>query len=183
MPLIWFARPTATGHEWAAQPLVGAQFQLTPGAARPVSRDDGAPGATVMALLVRQASRGAPESWALRARPGAGLRLNGAPLRWSLAPVNDRDEILLPDGQRVFFSTERLAEVVPFPGADHPVYCARCKTEIKQGALAVCCPACATWCHQSVEFPCWRYPGTSSCPLCDQPNDPEAGYRWSPEGL
>ena len=82
--------------------------------------------------------------------------------------LRDRDEILLPgiprnDGeqadvadaepQRLFFSTERLAVVEPFPGGAKAVFCSRCKQVIDSGHRAVRCPSgrCGLWHHESAE--------------------------------
>lgn len=115
--------------------------------------------------------------------PPLPVAINGAAPGLGLVVLRDRDEVRLASGRRLFFSTERLPQIVPFPGSERALICARCRTAIAPGALAVCCPGCGTWCHQSAELPCWRYEGTTHCPLCAQSNDPEAGYRWTPEVL
>jgi hypothetical protein len=81
----------------------------------------------------------------------------------------------------VFYSTERLALVEEFPGANAPAYCPRCKQAIASGHPAVKCPGCGVYYHQSNELPCWTY--TDVCALCPQSTALDAGYQWSPEAL
>ena len=122
---------------------------------------------------------GNAERWAVVAGPAAQLRVNGIPLGAVGARVlGDRDEIALPGVGSAYFSTESLAEVVAFPGADRAVFCWRCRREIKPGELAVCCPACRIWFHQTPDFKCWRYSDTCSC---SQSTALDTGFHWVPE--
>src|SRR5262249_42097750 len=67
------------------------------------------------------------ESWLLFAPPGTSAYVNGQRLPLGMRVLRDRDEILVPvaansanelgEPQRMFFSTERLAIIQPFPGA------------------------------------------------------------------
>ena len=123
------------------------------------------------------------EQWFLFVPAATRVTVNGQEPFLGAQVLADRDEIRLSSGRRLYFSTERLAQVVPFPGADHEVICARCRTPITKGTLAVACPACGAWCHQTQELPCWSYPGSTHCPLCDHPNALDAGFRWSPNDL
>ncbi len=107
--------------------------------------------------------------------------VNGEPLLAGLAVLKDRDEILLGGRTRLYFSTEELPAVVPYPGAEAPEFCARCHGPLVAGAPAVRCPSCGRWCHQAAARPCWTYgPG---CPLCGHPTAFDAGLRWSPEEI
>lgn len=106
-------------------------------------------------------------------------RVNGSPLVGGVRVLRDRDEIRIGP-IRAFFSEEELPRVVPFPGADEPVLCPRCKTPLSVGEPSVRC-SCGLWYHQSSDLPCWAYAET--CSLCDQPTALDAGYRWSPETL
>ncbi len=124
----------------------------------------------------------APDHWIFLASAGTAAWLNGEQLRLGVRVLEDRDELRLSDTLRFYFSTERLPEVVPFPGAAKEVHCPRCTMPIKPGTGAVYC-GCGVWVHQNDEYPCWRYPGTTTCPCCAQSNDPEAGFRWTPEAL
>jgi len=122
----------------------------------------------------------APEGhrWVLLAAPS--VRVNGSPVAAGIVALRDRDEICA-DGRRVFFSTESLAEVVPYPGGERTTFCPRCRLEIAAGTLAVRCPHCGVWHHQSAELPCWTY--AERCVQCDQRTALDAGYRWTPEEL
>ena len=68
-------------------------------------------------------------------------------------------------GERMFFSTESLASGEPFTGLDHPIFCPRCKQEIAGQNLAVRCPQCDAWHHQTEEFPCWTYARDARCAI------------------
>ena len=98
-----------------AAPTLRAQFLTTE-----------RPGGTVWALMLT-----APESTVavngLRALP--------------VTRLHDRDEIALgtADTARLYFSTERTLEVVPFPGSERPTHCARSKARIEKGMPSVQC--------------------------------------------
>jgi hypothetical protein len=158
-----------TGHgepEWVVQPLAGKWAVPLP-AAR-----------TAALLLCSRAAAG--ESWLIMNVVPAGVALNGAPLRTGIRTLADRDEIRIAGLGRVFYSSERLAQVQPFPGADRRVDCSRCVQEMLPGTPAVCCPRCERWMHMSTELPCWSYAETCLCP---QPTTLNAGYQWTPNGL
>jgi hypothetical protein len=63
------------------------------------------------------------------------------------------DELRIGDGPSIFFSTERLACIEPFPGGDAATFCPRCKQVIESGGAAVRCPACGSWHRQAYELP------------------------------
>jgi hypothetical protein len=72
--------------------------------------------------------------------------------------------------------------VTPYPGAEQPAFCPRCKQRLERADLAVKCPRCRAWHHQSEKFPCWTY--DSTCALCQhQLTALDAGYSWTPEEL
>ena len=121
--------------------------------------------------------------WALLVPAGAHVRINDAPIENGIRVLADRDAIRVANLPPVYFSTERLARVEPFPNEAN-VFCPRDKTLISAGEPAVCCPQCGIWHHeQSAEGEgCWTYAET--CALCDQSTDLDsAGFRWTPEGL
>lgn len=130
-------------------------------------------------------------TWLLMAPLAARLRINELPFNTGIRVLANRDAICLPGGSPMFFSTESLARIEPFPANVNdnaqdldPVYCARCKLAIGDGDSAVCCPQCGIWHHEQVaeERACWTYADT--CALCDQSTDlTTADYRWSPEVL
>ncbi len=151
--------------DWAIVPLGGGELDLarvpTLAAAGPAR------------LTPRTGGRG----WVLLAGPGT--RLNGLPLVTGVHALDDRDEVQLAGAAAFYFSTERLAQPVPLPGADRPLTCPRCRGRIETGGLAVQCPGCGVWHHATTELPCWTY--ASTCALCPQSTDPDAGFRWTPE--
>ena len=131
------------------------------------------------AFLMLSPATGAP---VLVAGPDSGARVNGNPLPLGIRALRDRDEIFLTRcGARLYYTDECLASVVQFAGADRPVFCPRCKTEIAHDSPAVQCPRCRLWHHQSAELPCWTYAET--CTACDQRTALDGGYSWTPEGL
>jgi hypothetical protein len=152
----------STSGEWSVMPLPDGAFVL--GAA----------------LLLR--SRGADgESWLVMTAKGAGVRLNGVRLLTGFRVLADRDELCIDGVGRAFFSTERLATVAPFPGAERPVRCARCRSVLDPGKPSVRCPSCGALTHQTEDRPCWVY--GEHCPQCSQPTALDFGFCWSPEGL
>jgi len=138
-------------------------------------------------LLLAHAAQSCDEQWILIASAGSATAVNGRPIHpTGIRVLRDRDEMLLQTesekrARRWFFSTERLAEIEAFPGADPAVPCARCKQPMAENEPAIRCPNCGRWHHQTEMLPCWTYAAT--CAGChDQPTE-EAGYRWSPEEL
>lgn len=122
-----------------------------------------------------------PTEWALLASPQAEISINGLPVQVGIQILTDRDEVRIGSSDSMFFSTECLARCEPLPPADRPLFCPRCRQPIETGSLAVRCPQCALWHHQSAELPCWTYSPT--CALCPQPTELDAGFRWTPEDL
>jgi len=105
--------------------------------------------------------------------------VNGEPLRLGLRVLKERDR-LLSDEIDFFFSRELPATIETFPEtSDDAVICGRCRNPLSPGESAVRCPGCRTWSHETEELPCFTYPGTETCPLCDQPNR-IGELRWSP---
>lgn len=164
------------GSDWAVAPL-GEEAIC-------VLADDGptiAEGDRRDGVLLLRAGSG---QWVLLCDREAGVRVNGGPPVSSIVALRNRDEIIRPAGntgrlQRYFFSTEGLAQAVPFPDGADEMGCARCGQPLETGDLAVQCPACASWHHAGDALPCWQY--DDHCAVCDQPTDLEAGYRWVPE--
>jgi len=125
----------------------------------------------------------AGHEWVL-VTPTASVRVNGEPVLLNARVLHDRDEISVRGAAPVFFSTEQLACVVPFPGTDAPLRCARCRQPIEKNQLAVQCPGCRTWYHQSPDdperpYPCWTY--SETCVVDEYPTELGAGWRWTPE--
>ncbi|MDQ2974753.1 MAG: hypothetical protein M3R69_04975 [Acidobacteriota bacterium] len=164
--------------QWAVLPLDADAFTFAENPPRPVRsvRDEMA--SSVM--LLKNAQAGAA-SWVLIAGAKSGVRVNGMGLLLGVRVVADRDEICVKGVGTCFFSTESLAAIRAFPGAEHQIYCPRCRQGIEKESTAVQCPQCNVWYHQSEDLPCWTY--AERCALCPQTTDPEAGYRWTPEDL
>jgi hypothetical protein len=167
--------------EGLAGPLpVGSLPSLQPN----TERDSGGAGQrdNAAAALLLRSRTGHGEAWLAMSVTPAGVSLNGVPLHAGIRVLADRDEIRVAGYGRVFFSTELLACVTPFPGADKPTFCPRCKQEIAPGSPAVRCPSspCQRWYHQSDEYGCWTY--TDKC-LCGHPTPLDAGFQWTPNGL
>jgi hypothetical protein len=181
MAHFWIPKLNQDGQCWAALPLGGPSYRFME--TEPfVRRVDAAPAGCASEILVR-ISHEAAERWFLVVAPGTRLWVNGQDAWLGARVLADRDEIRFANGRRLYFSSECLPQVLPFPGAAREVPCARCRNPIGIGVLSVACPTCKAWCHQTDDLPCWRYPGATHCPGCDQSNDPEVGFRWSPIGL
>jgi len=163
---------------WGARRLDAALYDL---AAAPIPCAEEAPMGSASrkaARLIRADADGVP-AWALIASPDSAVRVNSRAVPAGLCVLADRDEIRTGDGIQYFFSTESLATVVSFPGAERPVYCGRCREPIEAGAPAVCCPGCGIWYNQSAEFPCWTY--SNKCAFCGHPTALDTGFSWTPE--
>ncbi len=133
-------------------------------------------------LILPAGGYGSIQRWALLAGRQASVRVNGLPLALGILALNDRDEIVA-GVHRMFFSTEELARVMPFPGLAQPAFCPRCKQRIEIGDPAVCCPTCHAWSHQTEKFPCWTY-NEAPCAMCQrQATTLDAGYNFNPATL
>ncbi len=174
-------KPDSAGR-WVNQPLpvsgvaladIGTELRLHPLTAGPVP--------PTQSCIVPYADGGRAAGWALVAASDSPVRLNGRSMLLGIHALRDRDEVVL-GAHRVFFSTEELARAVPFPGLAQPAFCPRCKQKIEPGDLAVSCPRCRAWHHQTHTYPCWTY--APSCALCQgQSTALDAGYAWTPEEL
>jgi len=133
-------------------------------------------------LLVRTGEAHGFDRWVLLCPPVSGTRVNGSRVN-DIRVLTDRDAIAPGNGHVVFFSSEQLAEVQPFPGKHGHTSCIRCKLALEAGSPAVRCPApdCGFWHHHAQSQSCWTY--TSTCASCGHPTDFEAGYQWSPSEL
>ena len=164
----------ADGPQWSATPLEGDAFLLGTRGPEPLAAGSGSP------ALLRSGAVG-DDSW-LVLTADIDLRVNGTPALLGISALSDRDEIRVPGRAPVFFSTERLACVVPYPGGDGLARCPRCKQPMEVGTPAVRCPAaaCRIYHHEDPAKgrPCWTY--APECALCPQPTALDAGYRWMP---
>jgi hypothetical protein len=163
---------------WSAFPLGSVAVDIGSKPPRVLNVDS--PGdPSRVAMLVPFSSPNAPPEWALLAGPAAAVSANGQPVRTGIHVLSDRDEIRVKGQPSLFFSTERLARAEPFPGADREILCPRCKQEINKGILAVECPSCLVWYHQSEELPCYTY--AEKCATCSHGTSLDAGFSWTPE--
>jgi hypothetical protein len=160
--------------EWTVLPLRGGAVELN--APHAGSRRDRG---RVAALLLRSRTA-AGEQWLLISVALRPLSLNGEPVRTGIRALSDKDEIRLADGVRLFFSTERLKQIEPFPGSSVP--CPRCRLPIETGAPSVVCD-CGTWLHCDADkgLPCFTYAG--DCPVCSRPTELSDTFRWQPSAL
>lgn len=172
MAHLWL-RDDAEG--WAVWPLEGEAFALEASPPQNLTRDELVPSA----VLLRSGDGRAPR-WVLVAGAKSEVYLNGLRVSLGIRVIRDRDEIRVGDAGACFFSTETLARVAAFPGAERKTFCPRCRMDIEQGTLAVLCPNCRVWYHSSAEMPCWSY--AANC-VCGHPTDLNTGFQWMPEEL
>ena len=120
-------------------------------------------------------------AWVLLAAQGTAIWANGLPLLTGIRALVDQDELRVGGSEPIYFSTETLARREPVPDAVRELFCPRCRQRIRPGTDAVRCPGCGVWHHAAEELPCWSY--ASTCTLCPQPTEVDAGFRWTPEAL
>jgi len=161
---------------WDAQRLEVARLELACGTSGRAEGEQLTAGVEA-AKLIRTGEGGSPV-WALIAPHNSDVRVNGRAIFAGLRALADRDEIRA-GGKLHYFSTETLASVEAFPGAERPVYCGRCRQQVEEGTPAVRCPGCGVWYNESAELPCWTY--TEKCTFCGHPTALDAGFAWTPE--
>ncbi len=172
--------PSVAACRWEIQPLSGACDLVAASGGVSCVAPAGDQASASIRILPLVAAGGAA-TWTLLAGREIPIRINGQPLLLGIRVLRDRDELSVA-GSRWFLSTEELASVVPFPGLDQPAFCPRCRQKLEMGDLAVQCPHCRAWHHQSEKFPCWSY--APACALCQlQSSALDAGYSWTPEQL
>jgi hypothetical protein len=176
MSLLW----VMDSNGWSARMLDAAQYVLA-ASLIPLAAEATLNSACGKSAQLIRTDKGGMPVWALIASRNSGVRVNSRGVTAGLCVLSDRDEIRTGDGSRFFFSSETLATVVPFPGAERPAYCGRCRVPIEAGAPAVRCPGpgCGIWFNESAELPCWTY--TGKCPFCGFPTPLDAGFSWTPE--
>ncbi len=119
--------------------------------------------------------------WLLLASPDAGLAVNGEPVRLGLAVLQDRDEILCADGERVYFACDDVPVPAPLASADPGLRCARCQRVVEAGDIVVRCPRaeCGLVHHENETLQCWTY---DTCAGCARSTALDA-ERWTPDAL
>ena len=125
---------------WAVVALEATRYALRADLEYAVSasQQGGHDGVEALTLPLRGGDDGA---FALLGRDTQGtVAVNGAPLHTGMRVLRDRDEIRLHDGRRLFFSTECLTQIAPYPKDESAALCPRCKMEIRPGQRAVRCP-------------------------------------------
>jgi hypothetical protein len=173
--------------DWNATELNGEAFSLTivpPKALTERPADD----LLVSEVVLLRTSVAGRVDWVLIAGTRARVSVNGILLSQGISVLNDRDEIRIEGPGKIFFSTETLARVEPFPGraekaagGEEKVFCPRCRQAIEPETRAIRCPQCHIWHHQTDELPCWTYSAT--CAMCPQPTPLGATFSWTPEEL
>ena len=130
--------------------------------------------------MIVQTAAVTPESVELRvvlSKMGeACVHVNGSRVPTGVCVLEHGDELRV-GAHRAWFSTERLASVIPFGDGAEPA-CPRCRTPVHQGDPSVRCPQCQIVHHQAPNRACWTY--LERCSACDQPTALDAGLRWSP---
>lgn len=167
--------------QWAVLPLEAEAFVLTTKLPQPLQSAQATDEESVSRVVLLRERREAEASWVLISGRERNVQVNGIPLTLGVRVVADRDEISVEGIGSFYFSTEALARVEAFPGAEQALYCPRCKQQVGKDNPAVKCPQCGVWYHQSEDLPCWSY--SETCALCPQLTDLDAGYRWTPEEL
>lgn len=162
---------------WGAQRLSGDEIDVTGLLANQATVPANPATPAQPARVIRTDAAGA-QTWALISSPSSSLRINGRTPPAGLCVLDDRDEILF-GSVRLYFSTETLAAVEPFPQSDRQVFCGRCRQLIETGSPAVCCPSCGIWYNESPDLPCWSY--TEKCTFCGHATALDAGFSWTPE--
>ncbi len=157
--------------------LQGEGFDLSAGPPRPVA--DSLAAGTAPTAIVLSARRGSPPPWVLIVKDSTPATVNAMPVVTGIRVLADRDEICIADVGLLYFSTEVLPVIEPYPGGSRAAYCPRCKLQIEAGMPAVRCPECGVYHHQLEERPCYTY--APACAVCGAPAELGAGYRWIPE--
>jgi hypothetical protein len=161
---------------WEATSCEGGMLQLG-SAPEGHGGDGGSPAAPAILLRV---GANPQERWVLVG--DESIRVNGTPLTGGIRVLDHQDEIHIGEEAPVYFSADRPARVVPFPGGERPIRCPRCRQEIRPGDLAVQCGRCGIWHHECEEYRCWTYPQAETCAACRvQPNTLDEGPSWFPE--
>jgi hypothetical protein len=123
------------------------------------------------------------EHWTLLSPKHRTTRVNGTPVTAAVRVLKDQDAIAVTGGETLFFSAEKVVQILPYTGNDESICCIRCKLPLRPGTPTVRCPnpECGFVHHETNDRPCWTY--AEGCAACGYPTDLEAGLQWSPEEL
>lgn len=135
-------------------------------------------GADALAVVIRSGTSDSPV-WVLLAAENSAVCINGFAPVAGVRVLQDHDEIRVQSLDPIFFSTETLARAEGFIATERTVFCGRCRQPMQNGEMAVHCPKCGIWYHQTEKLPCWTY--SPSCGFCPQSTSPDAGFAWIPE--
>ncbi len=174
MPHLWFRD---AGEVWSVMLLNGQAVDVTAIPPRPLAEDFRL-GEDATAALVCAAAGDSP-AWVLLVAPNGEVRVNGFVPVAGARVLQHRDEIRLPLAEPLFFSTESLAHTVEFAAGEHAVFCGRCRQPMREGELAVRCPSCGIFYHETSGLACWSY--ARACAFCPQSTSLDAGFAWTPE--
>ena len=109
---------------WTDHPLDSELVRLTPNGPATLAEHALLNGVSDP-VLVRTPDPFGLAGWVVMCSPCSRTRVNGVRLLIGARVLRDRDAIALGDGNTVFFSSERVAEIVPFPGEDNRTCCIR----------------------------------------------------------
>lgn len=177
MAVLWIR---SAEREWRGIPL-GVEPLRLPEDLGPVPGERPGEESPRPAAVLAPARRLGRDDWVLIDPGEDRVRIDGLPLPGGIRVLSDREEILLDGGTRLFYSTDSIPRIEPFPEGEKVLTCPRCTNRIEAGAAAVRCPACGVWHHQTEEFPCWLY--APNCAACSGATALDGVGRWTPEGL
>ncbi len=170
----------ASGAAWSTVTIPEGGLRVFPGEGGAVAldeRDGGRALATLLPFVENSVHRTALVSCA-----NAGVRVNAyRPL--AVCVLEDGDEILLADGEIVYFASRIPSEVRQFTEEDADVECPRCHLALRPGDAVVACEGCSVLLHEGAlgqedgELLCRSR--DVKCPNCGHTKDE---LLWSPEG-
>jgi hypothetical protein len=171
------------GGEWHVVPLECGVWSFDGATLRP-SSEPGPAARGAAAVIASFKLRGQTRHLVCAPALGDHVSVNGTRPAGGARVLRDRDEVLLGESVRAYYSTERRPVIATFPGfEDRKAICPRCKDPIEPGTPAVECPGagCGLWYHQTDERPCWTY--DEVCFPCGHATPFEADFQWTPAAL
>lgn len=135
-------------------------------------------GEDTLAVVTRSEVRDS-RVWVLLVAENNHVRINGFAPVAGVRVLQDHDEIRVAFLDPLFFTTAMLARVEEFTATGRAVFCGRCRQPMQNAEMAVHCPQCGIWYHQTEKLPCWTY--SPLCGFCPQSTSLDAGFVWIPE--